>query len=170
MCKVYRHIPENVAERGAKLFFNTQQNSGANCNACHTGDFFVDESFHVISMAKISSGKGEGEHGTGDLGRLRKTRDVTDKYAFTTHSLFNVTATGPRGYAVGSATLEQANRTHLDPRTELHDYDFSQLASNIQAFDIVNNTLRVIDKFEADRADDITYIKYLSLTNTQVTE
>lgn len=160
----------DVAKRGAKLFFNTREDGGANCSSCHSGDFFTDENFHVIGMAQIGRGKGDGENGTEDFGRFRETQDEKDKYAFRTASLINVTATGPWGHAGGSATLEQAIRTHLDPQAELNNYDFSQLPTNIQTIDMVVNTQRVIDKLVANRAAGITSIEDISLTDTQVAE
>ena len=159
-----------VAKRGAKLFFNTSQDGGANCSACHSGDFFTDERFHVIGMVQIGRGKGDGDYGTEDFGRFRETRDEKDKYAFRTPSLLNVTATGPWGHAGGSATLEQAVRTHLNPQEELDNYDFSQLEPNIQAVDMVINTQLVIDKLVANRAVGITSIEDISLTDIQVAE
>lgn len=158
------------AKRGAKLFFNSYEDGGANCSACHSGDFFTDEDFHVIAMAQIGRGKGDGEHGTEDFGRFRETQDEKDKYAFRTPSLINVTATGPWGHAGASTTLEQAIRTHLNPQTELNNYDFSQLAPNIQAFDMQVNTQRAIDKLVANRAEGIPSIEDISLTDTEVAE
>ncbi|NQY88929.1 MAG: cytochrome-c peroxidase [Colwellia sp.] len=160
----------DVAKRGAKLFFNSRQDGGANCSSCHSGDFFTDENFHVIGMAQIGRGKGDGDYGTEDFGRFRETRDEKDKYAFRTPSLLNVTATGPWGHAGGSTTLQQAIRTHLNPQEELNNYDFSQLDPNIQAVDMVINTQRVIDKLVANRADGLTSIEDISLTDTQVEE
>ena len=71
-----------AAKRGAKLFFNTRQNGGANCSSCHSGDFFTDESFHVIGMAQI--GKGDGNYGRGNFGRFRATQNGRNKYALKT--------------------------------------------------------------------------------------
>jgi cytochrome c peroxidase len=158
------------AKRGAKLFFNSYEDGGANCSACHSGDFFTDEDFHVIAMAQIGRGKGDGEHGTEDFGRYRETRDEKDKYAFRTPSLINVTATGPWGHAGASTTLEQAIRTHLNPQIELNNYDFSQLAPNIQAFDMQANTQHAIDKLVANRAEGIPSIEEISLSDTEVAE
>jgi cytochrome c peroxidase len=158
------------AKRGAKLFFNSYEDGGANCSACHSGDFFSDEDFHVIGMAQIGRGKGDGERGTEDFGRFRESRDEKDKYAFRTPSLLNVTATGPWGHAGASSTLEHAIRTHLNPQAELDNYDFSQLAPNIQAYDMVANTQRVIDKLVANRDQDIPSIEIISLTDTEVAE
>ncbi|MFT5813944.1 MAG: cytochrome c peroxidase [Psychroserpens sp.] len=160
----------DAAKRGALLFFNTRQDGGANCSSCHSGDFFTDESFHIIGMAQIGRGKGDGDFGTEDFGRFRETRDEKDKYAFRTPSLLNVTATGPWGHAGGSATLQQAIRTHLNPQQELNNYDFSQLAPNIQAVDMVTNTQLAIDKLVANRVNGITSIEDISLTDTQVEE
>ncbi|WP_339719016.1 hypothetical protein [uncultured Paraglaciecola sp.] len=81
-----------------------------------------------------------------------------------------MTATGPWGHAGASTTLEQAIRTHLDPQAELNNYDFSQLAPNIQAFDMQVNTQRAIDKIELNRENGIASIEHLSLTDTEVAE
>jgi len=121
-------------------------------------------------MAQIGRGKGDGEYGTEDFGRFRETRDEKDKYAFRTPSLLNVTATGPWGHAGASATLEQAIRTHLDPQIALNNYDFSQLAPNIQAFDMQANTQNAVDKLVANRADGIASIENISLTDTEIAE
>ncbi|WP_299075182.1 cytochrome c peroxidase [uncultured Paraglaciecola sp.] len=158
------------AKRGAKLFFDSTDNGGANCSACHSGDFFTDEKFHVIAMAQVGRGKGDGEHGTEDFGRYRETHDETDKYAFRTPSLLNVTVTGPWGHAGGSSTLEQAIRTHLDPQAALDHYDFSELDPSIQTTDMVINTQNAIDKLQANRAAGMASMPELSLTDTQVTE
>jgi cytochrome c peroxidase len=121
-------------------------------------------------MAQIGRGKGDGENGSDDFGRFRETKDEKDKYAFRTPSLLNVTATGPWGHAGGSATLEQAIRTHLNPQEALNSYDFSQLAPNLQAVDMVTNTQRAIDKLVLNRADGITSIEDTELTDTEVAE
>jgi cytochrome c peroxidase len=160
----------DIAKRGAKLFYNTYEDGGANCSSCHSGDFFTDESFHVIAMAQIGRGKGDGDYGTEDFGRFRESQDDKDKYAFRTPSLLNVTATGPWGHAGGSITLEQAIRTHLNPQTALNDYDYSQLDPNIQAFDMVVNTQNAIDKLVENRKNGIPSIEDINLTDTQVKE
>jgi cytochrome c peroxidase len=163
-------VISEIAKRGAKLFLSTGQDGGANCSSCHSGDFFTDESFHVIGMVQIGRGKGDGDFGTEDFGRFRETKDEKDKYAFRTPSLLNVTATGPWGHAGGSATLEQAIRTHLNPQKVLNNYDISQLDPNIQAVDMVINTQRSIDKLLANRAAGIASIEDISLSDTQVAE
>ncbi|MEP1447296.1 MAG: cytochrome c peroxidase [Paraglaciecola sp.] len=160
----------DVAKRGAKLFFGNYEDGGANCSACHTGDFFTDEEFHVIGMAQVGRGKGDGEHGTEDFGRYRESGDEKDKYAFRTPSLINVTATGPWGHAGASATLEQAIRTHLDPQGELDNYDFSQLPAEVQVYDMLVNTQNAIDKLEVNRAQGISSIEHFSLSDTEISE
>ena len=158
------------AKRGAKLFFNSQADGGANCSSCHSGDFFTDEDFHVIGMAQLGRGKGDGDYGRDDFGRFRESKDEDDKYAFRTPSLLNVTATGPWGHAGGSTTLEQAIRTHLNPQEALDSYDFSQLDPNIQAMDLVVNTQRAIDKLVANREAGIPSIVDTTLSDVEVAE
>ncbi|WP_236559664.1 cytochrome-c peroxidase [Colwellia sp. 20A7] len=160
----------DTAKRGAKLFFNTAENGGANCSSCHSGDFFTDEDFHVIGMIQLGRGKGDGEDGTEDFGRYRESLNEDEKYAFRTPSLLNVTATGPWGHAGASKTLSHAIRTHLNPQQALDEYDFSQLDPAIHATDSVMYTQRAIDKLVLNRAAGIPSIEDITLTDTEVAE
>ena len=159
-----------TAKRGAKLFFNSQENGGANCSSCHSGDFFTDEDFHVIGMIQLGRGKGDGESGTEDFGRYRESLNEDEMFAFRTPSLLNVTATGPWGHAGASKTLSHAIRTHLNPQQALDEYDFSQLDPAIHATDSVMYTQRAIDKLVLNRAAGIPSIEDITLTDTEVAE
>lgn len=160
----------DTAKRGAKLFFTTQENGGANCSSCHSGDFFTDEEFHVIGMVQLGRGKGDGDDGTEDFGRYRETHNEDEKYAFRTPSLLNATATGPWGHAGASPTLAHAIRTHLNPQKALDEYDFSQLDPAIHATDSVMYTQQAIDKLMLNRAAGIPSIENIALTDTEVAE
>ena len=46
------------AKAGALLFFAGSRRGGFNCAACHSGDFFTDEQFHVLATPQIGRGKG----------------------------------------------------------------------------------------------------------------
>ena len=158
------------AKRGAKIFFNTQENGGANCSACHSGDFFTDEDFHVIAMAQLGRGKGNGENGSEDFGRFRESKNEADKYAFRTPSLLNVTATGPWGHAGGSTTLAHAIQTHLNPQQALDNYNYSLLEPTVQSLNMQVNTQRAIDKLNANRAAGINSIEEMTLTEAQMAQ
>lgn len=158
------------AQLGAQLFFKSVADGGANCASCHSGDFFTDEGFHVVAMPQIGRGKGDGTNGNDDFGRFRETGEAVDMYAFRTPTLLNTTATGPWGHAGGYTTLEAVVRHHLNPQLALDNYDFSQLAPNIQAVDMVENTQKAIDQLEANRLAGVTSLENVSLSNTQVAQ
>lgn len=158
------------AKRGAVLFFSSAADGGANCASCHSGDFFTDESFHVVAMPQIGRGKGNGDLGNDDFGRFRETGNENDKYAFRTPALINVTATGPWGHAGAYTTLENVVKHHLNPQSALDNYDFSQISPNIQASDMVTNTQKAIDKLVANRASGMTSLQDISLSDEQVSD
>lgn len=116
------------AKRGAALFYTSAADGGANCSACHGGDFFTDESFHNLAMPQLGRGKGDGDDGTGDNGRYRETGLEEDLFAFRTPSLLNVEVTGPWTHAGAYETLEGVIRHHLDPATGVATFDASALS------------------------------------------
>ncbi len=156
------------AKRGALLFFNSVANGGANCVACHSGDFFTDEEFHNIGMPQIGRGKGNGDKGNHDFGRFRETANAADMYAFRTPSLLNVTATGPWGHAGAYTSLEAVVRHHFNPQTALDNYDWYQIAPNIQAQDMVTNTQLAIDKLSDEIQAGTSKLTLLSLSDADV--
>jgi cytochrome c peroxidase len=116
------------AERGMRLFYGR-----AGCADCHAGKFQTDHDFHAIAMPQVGPGKGDGSDGSywrasglqaflEDQGRGRVTARDTDRYAFRTPSLRNVTATGPWGHDGAYRTLESVVRHHLDPVAALERY------------------------------------------------
>jgi cytochrome c peroxidase len=158
------------ARRGAVLFFFPSFSGGAGCVSCHRGDFFTDEQFHVIAMPQIGRGKGDGDDGTDDFGRFRVTNVETQRYAFRTPSLLNVTETGPWGHAGGYTTLEAAVRHHLNPQTAIDNYDFSQLESSVQATNMKLNTQKAMDQLTANRAAGLFTIRDIELTDDEVAD
>jgi cytochrome c peroxidase len=83
------------AKLGALLFYGE-----AGCGGCHSGNFFTDEAFHVVSMPQVGRGKGNnGVNGNDDFGRFRESGVEADRYAFRTPSLINTAVTGPWGHA-----------------------------------------------------------------------
>lgn len=158
------------AKRGALLFFKSSSEGGAACAACHSGDFFTDEGFHVTGLPQIGRGKGDGLEANDDFGRFRETNIETDKYAFRTPSLLNVTATGPWGHAGAHTSLESVVKYHLNPQFGLDDYDFSQIAPNIQAVDMVPNTQLAIDTLAANREAGVASLEDIDLTEGEITD
>lgn len=126
-----KHAISDDEKAGAKLFFADQDNGGAGCASCHSGDFFTDEKFHNIGMPQMGRGKGDIDNSgeaIHDFGRFRETNDPQDKYAFRTSTLLNVEQTGPWGHAGGYTSLEAVVRHHLNPQTALNQYDWDQLS------------------------------------------
>jgi cytochrome c peroxidase len=160
------------AKKGALLFFRTSAQGGANCAACHSGDFFTDEKFHVIAMPQIGRGKGNGTTGDDDFGRFRETGVAADKYAFRTPTLLNVEVTGPYGHAGGYTTLTDVVKHHLNPQNSITNYDFTKIDSSIQAANMKTNTQLAMDTLTANRtAGTISPIlEDITLTDTQVSQ
>ena len=118
----------DAAKRGAVLFYTSREEGGAQCTACHGGDFFTDEQFHVLAMPQIGRGKGDGEFADDDFGRWRETGVDADRYAFRTPSLLNAAATGPWAHTGAYLSLADVIRHHADPERAIDSYDFSLLA------------------------------------------
>ncbi len=139
-----------AAKQGALLFFRHQQQGGAGCAQCHSGDFFTDELLHTIATPQIGRGRGDGLTGDNDFGRYQVTGIEADKFAFKTPSLLNVEVTGPWGHAGAYTSLEQIVRHYIDPAAALRHYDFSQLDPSIQVTNTGTNTQAALDKIEQD--------------------
>jgi len=180
------------AKRGALLFFNpvttdvnpttpdsppTLQKIGAGCASCHSGDFFTDEQTHVVAIPQIGRGKGDGVFGDDDFGRFRETADPTDKYAFRTPTLLNVTSTGPWGHSGAYETLEGIVRHHLNVEQAVAEFDYSQLTQQgIQIEHAVVNTQKAVNQLVAKRNDDAQSgtnsksLQNVNLTDLQVSD
>lgn len=158
------------AKRGAVLFFTPTDNGGAGCSACHKGDFFTDELFHVIAIPQVGRGKGDGPYGDHDYGRFRETGDSKDKYAFRTPTLLNVEVTGPYGHTGAYSTLEEIIKHHLGPRATLEGYDYS-LAGNqtgIQIDHAYENMRLTLATYELLTAQESSLLKPVDLTEAQI--
>ena len=160
------------AKSGALLFFNDTDNGGANCSSCHSGDFFSDEGFHNLAMPQIGRGKGNGDDGTDDFGRIRESKVEDDLYKFRTPTLLNVEVTGPWNHAGSYTSLEAVVRHHLNPKAALNGYDSSQLTqTGIQSLENLQvNTSKALAKLEADRLAGKTAIQDVELTDEQVSD
>lgn len=159
------------AKLGALIFFQPLEEGGADCASCHSGDFFTDELHHVVAIPQIGRGKGDGPTGDDDFGRFRETRDPADKYAFRTSNLFNLKVSGPFGHSGAYVELESVVRHHLNPRIAIDNYDESQLESNIQRDNMVNNARNALSQLAANRASGVTpVLQNVSLTEEQISQ
>ncbi|MCK5917434.1 MAG: hypothetical protein KAG34_03365 [Cocleimonas sp.] len=158
------------AKAGAVLFYTSKQKGGADCVACHRGDFFTDEKFHNIATPQIGNGKGNGADGSADFGRFRETGSETDKYAFRTPTLLNVEVTGPWSHSGAYTELEAMVWHHLDPRDEVTNYDITQLSQpNIANLDKIQaNTQPALQKLDADRNAGLAVLQSIDLNDKQV--
>jgi cytochrome c peroxidase len=101
------------AKLGALVFFRRVDEGGAQCVKCHGGDFFTDESHHVIALPQVGPGAGDPE--SGDFGRARASGAGADQFAFRTPSLLNVELTAPYGHAGAYRDLETVVEHYLLP-------------------------------------------------------
>ncbi|MDD5274593.1 MAG: cytochrome c peroxidase [Methylovulum sp.] len=152
------------AKQGALLFFRSKAEGGADCASCHSGDFFTDEDFYNLAMPQIGAGKGNGD-GSEDFGRFRETKLESDKYAFRTPTLINVSVTGPWSHAGAYTSLEEVTKHHLNPANAIANYDFNQLRQR----DIRNLDKMVVNTQKALNASSFL-VKNMDLTNDQVND
>ena len=82
------------AVRGMELF-----QGKANCQVCHAGFNFTDESFHNLGVGM--------DRPKPDLGRYEQTKVDTDRGAFKTPTLRNVALTAPYMHDGSEGTLHQ---------------------------------------------------------------
>ncbi len=82
------------AVRGMELF-----SGKANCQVCHAGFNFTDESYHNLGVGM--------DKPKPDLGRFQQTKAETDRGAFKTPTLRNVTQTAPYMHDGSESTLHE---------------------------------------------------------------
>lgn len=114
-------LPE-AAKKGALLFFKNKQSGGYQCNRCHSGTGFTDESFYNIGMPQL--GRGKDIYGA-DHGRLLHTSQRQDQFSFRTPLLLNVAQTGPWGHVGAFGSLESVIMHHIDPVQSARQFDYS---------------------------------------------
>jgi cytochrome c peroxidase len=130
------------AKQGALIFFKPVNKGGANCNRCHSGDFFTDELFHNTAVPQIGAGIGVGSTKTNDDGCGSITKKKHDKFRFRTPTLLNTEVTGPWGHDGAYTSLESITRHMLSPLKSISGFDKKQLTQKkIQVKDINKNTL-----------------------------
>ena len=158
----------SAAKRGALLFLRTREEGGANCLACHSGDFFTDEQFHVIATPQVGRGRGDGPRLNDDYGRYKVTRREEDRYAFRTPSLLNVAVTGPWGHAGSYTSLEAVVRHYIDPELALQQYDYGQLDPLIPVADTVANTRDALEVLKRNREQGILTVENVPFNDREV--
>jgi len=151
-----------AAKRGALLFYGA-----GNCASCHSGDFFTDESFHVMAIPQIGIGKASGIYGDDDFGRYLETQNPEDKYAFRTPSLLNVEVTGPYGHDGAYDTVEEIVRHHLNPEQAINSYDFSKLAPSIRVINAERYTQEALDQLKANQEKGVTTVSDINFSDQQ---
>jgi len=163
---------DDATKRGAKLFYTGSDEGGADCVACHSGDFFTDEQFHVLAPPQVGRGKGDGEFGDDDFGRFRETGGEADRYAFRTPALLNVSATGPWTHAGAHLTLTEVVFHHVAPAQAIDQYDFSlaDLDLGMQGQHAEANTRRALAQLEALRDAGDSKLAVLSLSEADVAD
>lgn len=152
-------------KRGAWLFFASTEAGGAACASCHSGDFFTDESFHVLAIPQIGRGKDKRYN---DFGRYRVTRVERDRYAFRTPSLLNVAVTAPYGHSGAYDSLEEVIAHHLNPGRAIASYDFT--LSRLSQFEPVSESRAAWYRKNTEAALQRVQVDPLSLDARQISD
>ncbi len=153
------------AKRGAKLFFSSYGDGGFSCVTCHSGDFFTDENYHVMSIPQVGPGKNDNNE---DFGRFNESG--VKKYAFKTPTLLNVETTGPWGHNGAYITLEGIVRHMVDPESSVEKYDTAQLNQRIMTDNTASNTAKILTKLQADRDFGISPHKSMTATDENIAD
>lgn len=158
------------AKAGAITFYKPVSEGGAGCASCHSGDFFTDESYHAIAIPQLGRGKGDGEFGDDDFGRMRETKLADDKYAFRTPTLLNVEVTLPYGHSGAYADLESVVRHHLNPQQAVENYDFTSLdlQQGMQVTNAKFNSENSVEFLTQLQASNKSLLKNVDLSDEQV--
>lgn len=111
------HALSQAQIQGALTFFDS------GCAECHSGPLFSDFKVHNTGLAPVGPGKGMGESGLEDWGRMNVTGAFEDKFRFRTAPLVNVELTGPYGHAGQFNTLREYLEHYQDPEKSFNTYD-----------------------------------------------
>lgn len=133
------------AKKGALLFYLPQSKGGFSCSDCHSGPFFTDEKFHILAIPQIGRGKNNGPFLDHDFGRFNQTQLESDRYAFRTPTLLNITKTGPWGHNGAFIQLEDIIKHHLNIPKSLQEYIPDNIQPGIQIDNWYQNTSAIID-------------------------
>ena len=99
-------------KRGAILFFTPQDQGGAGCVGCHSGERFTNEGFFNLAFPQLGPGK-LSDHS--DPGRGAVTGDPREQFAFKVPSLINVSLSAPYGHAGAYQNLAEVVRHYVNP-------------------------------------------------------
>ena len=113
-------------KQGATLFYGK-----AGCDRCHSGDLMTDQKHHNIGIPQFGPGKGNAA--PLDVGRFLETGKRTDRFAFRTPPLRNVTHTAPYMHNGAFIDLKDAILHHLDPENSLRQYSPEQIPPEMRA-------------------------------------
>jgi cytochrome c peroxidase len=105
-----------TAKEGALLFFRNVAEGGADCAACHSGDFFTDEISHTLAFPQIGPGKGDGASGDDDFGREQQSAAAAERFRFRTPTLLNLGVTAPYSHAGSYDNIDFAVNHYAVPR------------------------------------------------------
>ncbi len=108
------------AKRGALLFLTSDNNGGASCFECHSGDKFSDERHHAVGTPQFGPGKGNTNNN--DFGRENITENANDRFRFRTPSLLNVATTAPYTHTGAYETLGEIVAHYNNPRGRVDDF------------------------------------------------
>jgi cytochrome c peroxidase len=157
-----------VEKRGAQLFFSSYEEGGMNCVNCHSGDFFTDETPHVMAIPQVGQGKGNGIED--DFGRANTTGTDGDKYKFRTPTLLNVEVTGPWGHDGAYTTLDAMVAHMINPDKSVENYDLMQLDANVKVDHTIENTNYALAQLNANRVSGVSTHQNVDATEAEIQE
>ncbi|MFT5660967.1 MAG: cytochrome c peroxidase [Sulfurimonas sp.] len=157
----------NQAQRGAILFYSSYQDGGVNCVACHSGDFFTDENYHVMAIPQVGKGKVAGDD---DFGREVIDLNTSHRYAFRTPTLLNTELTGPWGHDGAYTTLEGIVSHMLDVDTAIAEYDTTLLDTTVKTTNYLVNTSKALNQLNNNKLLGISPHQNVSLSAVQINE
>lgn len=116
---------DKSAKRGALLFYGK-----ASCGTCHSGNLMTDQKNHNLAIPQF--GPGKGVTAPLDMGHFTISGKQSDRFAFRTPPLRNVTLTGPWMHNGAYDNLEAVIKHHLQPQNSLAGYNSSQLGETLK--------------------------------------
>ena len=158
------------AKRGALTFYKDIKEGGANCVACHRGDRFTDEQFHILAVPQVGPGKYERGRGFEDHGRYTEEPREGLMYAFRTPMLLNVAVSAPYGHSGVFKTLDEIIRHHLSPEESLRTFSPRDLPSSIQSESWRANTMKAITQLRWAQARGQSPLIEVKLSEQKIAE
>jgi cytochrome c peroxidase len=117
---------------GARTFLTLK------CSICHSGPTLSDEDFHNVAVAQLGPGRGDGEGGRDDFGRMNVTGSAAERYRFRSTPLRNVELTAPYGHDGAIVDLRAFVEHYSESDLKLFAYDPSQLESALRGTVLAN--------------------------------